>query len=441
METNGLKLALTANDPDDGDEGRKLRGALIAGVAKIRKNKLGYSVPSASGNGSYVVSVDDGGFCTCPDFELRKAPCKHVYSVEYLIRREEHSDGTIQETRAVRVTYKQDWPKYNAAQENEGDHFLVLLRELCDTVEQPEYNFGRPRLPLSDAIFGMAVKVYSTMSGRRAMSDIRSAEAKGLLDNAPSVASCWRYMEKEELTPVLEELIQRSASPLASLESHFSADSSGFASKTYVRWFDKKWGKEVKEAKWVKAHIMSGALTNIITAARVTEEASNDSPHLIPFLNTTAANFNVEEVSGDKAYLSKRNLRAIEGAGATALIPFKTNSVPFTPKHKRDRVWERAFYFFNLHREEFLNRYHQRSNVESTFGAIKAKLGASLRSKTPTAMVNETLCKILAHNITVLIAAMYEFGISPEFFDSEPLEREPKVQLPHQSEMDWALAG
>ena len=280
----------------------------------------------------------------------------------------------------------------------------------------------------------MAVKVYSTMSGRRAMSDIRSAEAQGLLDKMPSVASCWRYMEKPEMKELLQELIEPSALPLASVETHFSPDSSGFASKTYVRWFDKKCGKEVKEAQWVKCHIMSGAKTNIVTAADVTVEAGNDSPYLVPFLNTTAENFDVQEVSGDKAYLSKRNLRAIEGAGATALIPFKTNSVAHNPKQKRDRVWERAFYFFNLHREDFLSRYHQRSNVESIFGAIKAKLGPSLRSKTPTAMINETLCKILAYNITVLIHAMYEFNIIPEFFSDSPVV-EGEVKLNTQSAM------
>ena len=435
MEDTGLKLALNAGDPDDGIEGRMLRGALIAGVAKIRKTPVGYKVPSTSGNGSYIVNLDDDEpFCSCLDFELRQSSCKHIYSVEFLIRREEHSDGTTIETKAVRITYKQDWPAYNAAQENEADHFVVLLRELCDTVEQPPQGNGRPRLPLSDMLFAKAVKVYSTMSGRRAMSDIRSAEGQGLLDKMPSVASCWRYMEKPEMTPLLEQLIERSALPLASLEKHFSPDSSGFASKSYVRWFDKKWGKEIKEAKWVKAHIMSGSVTNIVTTAKVTEEASNDSPHLIPFLNTTAEHFNVEEVSADKAYLSKKNLREIEAVGADGYIPFKTNSVPFTPNHKRDRVWERAFHFFNLHRDEFLSRYHQRSNVESTFGAIKAKMGASVRSKAPTAMINESLCKILAYNITVLIAAMYEFGINPEFFSDSPVV-EAEVKLNTQSVM------
>ena len=435
MEFNGVKLALGPGDADDGDSGRMMRGAMIAGVANITKTKVGYKVPSMSGGGNYIVNVDnDEVFCSCADFELRQLRCKHIYSVEFLISREERSDGVVIETKSVKVTYSQDWPAYNLAQENESDHFVSLLRELCDTVEQPPHTNGRPCLPLSDMLFAMTVKVYSTMSGRRAMSDIRGAETQGLLGTMPSVASCWRYMEKPEMKPLLRSLIERSALPLASLETHLSPDSSGFASKTYTRWYDKKWGKEISEARWVKAHIMSGSLTNIVVVADVTSEASNDSPFLVPFLNTAAKHFDIQEISGDKAYLSKRNLRAIEAVGATPLIPFKVNSVPFTPNHGRDRVWERAYHFFNLYRSEFLERYHLRSNVESTFGAIKAKMGASLRSKTPTAMVNETLCKILAYNITVLIHAMYEFNINPEFFSDSPVV-EGEVKLNTQSVM------
>ena len=36
-------------------------------------------------------------------------------------------------------------------------------------------------------LFGIATKVYSTMSGRRAMSDIRNAKANGLLTKMPLV--------------------------------------------------------------------------------------------------------------------------------------------------------------------------------------------------------------------------------------------------------------
>jgi hypothetical protein len=73
------------------------------------------------------------------------------------------------------------------------------------------------------------------------------------------------------------------------------------------------------------------------------------------------------------------------------------------------------FHFFHLHREAFLSRYHQRSNVESTFSMVKAKFGDGVRSKTDVAMRNECLCKFLCHNICCVISAMHELGIDPTF--------------------------
>jgi hypothetical protein len=46
---------------------------------------------------------------------------------------------------------------------------------------------------------------------------------------------------------------------------------------------------------------------------------------------------------------------------------------------------------------------------------IKSKFGARVRSKTWTAQVNEVLCKIICHNICVVIQEMYELGIKPDF--------------------------
>lgn len=59
---------ITALGPNDGEVGRQQRGMAIAAVVPIQKNRLGYQVPSQSGNGSYVVCVDDEPFCTCPSF-------------------------------------------------------------------------------------------------------------------------------------------------------------------------------------------------------------------------------------------------------------------------------------------------------------------------------------------------------------------------------------
>ena len=72
--------------------------------------------------------------------------------------------------------------------------------------------------------------------------------------------------------------------------------------------------------------------------------------------------------------------------------------------------------------------YHKRSNVESTFSAVKRKFGDSLRSKTKAAMVNE-LCKFLAYNLTVLIHEQEELGISPHFFPAEEAGEEDQPRI------------
>lgn len=152
-------------------DGRQQRGCAIAATMRIQKNRLGWKVPSQTGSGSYVVNLEGEPICTCPDFETRNAPCKHIFAVEFTIRRESAPDGTISETQTVRVTYRQDWPAYNAAQVHEKEHFVELLDGLCAGIEQPPQARGRPRLPLRDVVLAAALKVYSTRSGRRAVSE------------------------------------------------------------------------------------------------------------------------------------------------------------------------------------------------------------------------------------------------------------------------------
>ena len=47
---------------------------------------------------------------------------------------------------------------------------------------------------------------------------------------------------------------------------------------------------------------------------------------------------------------------------------------------------------------------------------VKAKFGDALRSKSDMGTRNEILCKILCHNIVVLIHEMFELGIVPSFW-------------------------
>jgi transposase len=172
-----------------------------------------------------------------------------------------------------------------------------------------------------------------------------------------------------------------------------------------------------KSIAWVKAHCAIGCVTNVVTAVAVTDKDTNDCP-LLPMLETTAQRFNVVDLVADKGYLSIANLETIADRGINGLIPFKTSNT----KAKYPGAWNKAFHFFNLHCEEFLQRYHVRSNVESTFSAIKRKFGDSVKSKNDLAMRNEVLAKIVCHNLSCLIHAMQEFGIDANFGCTKTIE-------------------
>lgn len=392
---------------------REQRGLLIAATYRIRRKGGVWVVPSQSGNGKYTVCPDkENPHCSCPDHETRGIKCKHLFAVEYVVRREEDEDGNVTELETLtvkRTTYTQNWPAYNAAQVNEKSEFQTLLHDLCKGIEEPPVGRGRPRIPLSDAIFAAVFKVYSTVSGRRFMGDLTESHQKGFIGRLPSYNTIFNILEAESTFDVLRALIVESAAPLKSVESTFACDSSGFSGCRFDRWYDHKFNQRVIKRSWCKAHIMCGVKTNVVTAVEIHGQAAGDSPLLPPMLATTQERFTVSEVLADMGYTSKSNLETITAAGATPLIPFKRNATAGTG------VWAKMFHYFNFHRDEFLSRYHMRSNVESTFSMVKAKFGDSVRSKLDVSMKNEVLAKLLCHNICCLIGAFYELGIDPAF--------------------------
>lgn len=160
---------------------RETRGAMIAAVCKVENKGKVWTVPSQSGEGKYTVCPDEQSpFCSCPDHETRGCICKHIFAVRFVMQRELFPDGSETVTKSVtitetvsRKTYPQKWTEYNAAQVNEKRHFQELLRDLCQGIAEPvQTGKGRPSLPLCDAIFSAVFKVYSTVSGRRFMTDL-----------------------------------------------------------------------------------------------------------------------------------------------------------------------------------------------------------------------------------------------------------------------------
>lgn len=304
-----------------------------------------------------------------------------------------------------------NWSDYNLAQVNEIEKFDELLRELVDTIPDEEQTMGRPRLPIQDQVYCAVQKVYYQRSSRRSQGILRQAEEDGMIAHAPHFNAVSKFLNREDVTPLLVKLIRMSAAPLALIEQDFAIDSSGFRTTTYSSWCGEKHG-EKKQNVWLKAHVCVGVMSNIVVDVAITHKDVHDSTQFKNLVEGTMSIFDVREISADKGYLSRENYQFVENMGAQAFIDFKKNSRGLA---KGCPAWRRAFYHFETNKEDFYAHYHKRSNVETSFMAIKQKHGETLRSKNTTAQVNELLCKILAYNITVLIRCMYCYDVIPTF--------------------------
>ncbi len=392
---------------------REKRGLLIAQTSRITRTEKGWKVPSQSGAGEYlVVSTGIEVTCTCPDYELRHGKCKHIFAVEYTLTEQVDSQGNRTVTETLRKTYSQNWSAYDKASTQQQEQFMKLLADITLNIEPPQYNFGRPTLPVSDMVYSAVMKIYSTFSLRRFMGDMTTAQEKGYISSKPCFSSVGHFLQREDITPILCDVVKLTSLPLKTVENKFSIDSTGFGTSNFQRWFSFKHGREINSRRWVKCHFTNGVKTNIVTSVKVTSELGSDCPQFKELIQQTAENFDMDEVSADKAYSSRANHSLVAHLGATPFIPFKSNA---NGKADGSLTWKKMYHYFMFKNEEFLQHYHLRSNAETTVHMIKSKFGDSVRSKTWTAQVNEVLCKVIAHNICVVIQEKEELGIKSQF--------------------------
>lgn len=82
---------------------------------------------------------------------------------------------------------------------------------------------------------------------------------------------------------------------------------------------------------------------------------------------------------------------------------------------KKMTPWREMVWFWVNHRQIFELYYHQRSTVESVFSAIKRRFLPYLRSKDDQGQYNEMLCKVVCHNLSVLVNSIFTLGLTADF--------------------------
>lgn len=321
-------------------------------------------------------------------------------------RLDEFGDGLI--------VHPFDWKAYNKSQTNEKRLFMKFLNDLTKLIDGGITYAGRGRKPQlsSHMVFCMCTKVYECFSARRLISDLEMCKKAGYIQHVPHFNSVLRYFHSQNITKHLKYLLRLSALPLAQLENKFAVDASGIGERIYTpRWSTVRQKCE-QHRKYKKIHCICGVHSNVIASCIVTEGNKADSPYFQKLVQEAAENFQMEEVSADMGYLSRDNLKFADDLGISPYIPFKKNT---KGNAKGAMIWHKMYKFFKEHPEEFGKHYHLRSNSETVFFQVKKKFGDFVNAKEETAQTNEILCKIICHNICMLIQELFLSDIEIDF--------------------------
>lgn len=317
-----------------------------------------------------------------------------------------------------RISYPQNWPQYNRAQTQEKLLFYQILSDSVDSlgIEEKFGARGRPYNLMGDMLKACVIKVFVGLSSRRTISELKLVQKMGYIRKVPHYNSIVNYLNSKETEEHLNVLYRKLALPLKGVEKKFAVDATGFSTSLKAFWSTERMrqrlNKKIEYRLWRKLHIVTGVSSNIITSAAVTDGKSHDSPQFEGLVKDTSRSFEISELSADAGYISHDNVKLVSNLGGTPYIMPRSNT---SYRQIRDPEWKRMLILWRDNKEEFKRHYHLRSNVESTFSMMKRKFSDKLRSRKVQAQTNEILCKVVCHNISVLVSGIFELGLELNF--------------------------
>jgi transposase len=328
-----------------------------------------------------------------------------------------HSPENIYKDLPKPAFYGQRWDLYYLARQSEKEAFFYIIKNVVDEMElSSTYSGnGRPSANFKDIIKALCIKIYTGQSSWNLNSDLVFAKQLGIIQKVYKKSCLNKYLNDSRITPILERIYKTIAEPLAEIEDVVAVDSTGISdSYGKKRWVEVR-TEHQEHKKYVKLHILCGTNTNIICSAIITEGNANDNPKL-PELLSKMQKFKPKELCADSGYLSKLNTQTCKEHGIIPYIMPKKNT---GSQIMGLSAWGTMIHMFKEHEIIFRSHYHKRSNIESTFSALKRRFFDFVRVKGKVGQINEILCKVICLNCVLLSQAVLIFPETrPDFMDS-----------------------
>ena len=171
---------------------------------------------------------------------------------------------------------------------------------------------------------------------------------------------------------------------------HLLVDSTGVKMLGEGEWKTKKYGAEYRR-EWRKVHLAIDAETLEIRAIEVTSNREGDAQVLPDLLNQIPRDEQIESVSGDGAYDTKKVHSAAADRGAEVIIPVRKNGKPWkenTSGAQARNETLRAMQRLGRGIWKKWSGYHRRSLVETKMRCFKL-LGERVKARIFNSQVAE----------------------------------------------------
>lgn len=284
-----------------------------------------------------------------------------------------------------------NWAEYNASLRKRGSLLLWLDKDMRWFAPRD----GRPGRParFSDAAiqFCLTVKVLFKLPLRQTSGMVASLlKLAGLDWPVPDYSTLCRRQK----TITIQIPFRRSAEPLKLL-----VDSTGIKFLGDGEWLARKHGPQ-RRRQWRKVHLAMDATTGDIRAVEFTPSRAGDSPVLPDLLSQIPKGEQIDTVTADGAYDTRRCHTAILERGATPIIPIRRNGRMWKDDGAVAQFRNETLRATKRYGREFWKRwtgYHARSRVEAKMRCLKS-FGDRIAAKDPDRQTAEIHIRIALMN-------------------------------------------
>jgi transposase len=287
---------------------------------------------------------------------------------------------------------------YDTAKSRHFEFLLDSLIKLSNMVPTKTTPFGRPPdFPLRTLFVLLGLKFDSGLSYRTFVAQLsfnpHLLERLGL-SRAPSYSILQQALKR--VSPQLQHRMVKLLASKRPPPKNVAVDSTGFSHSSGGEWMRLRFKKTLKR-RFTALHAAVDTDTLMVHAVRIRARPGGDAKELIGLLKRVVHRC-LENVYGDKAYISRKNVQCIHDLGAYPGIEPKKR---LRARSRGYRGYKELIREYRRDPEEWkrVHHYGTRSLVETVFGMMKVRFGGGLSSRGYKEQRRELLFNVILHNI------------------------------------------